>query len=162
MIEYKIAGKNDIKLIYRLAESIWKEHYVTIITMEQIDYMLGNMYSAESLAKQMDEGHVFTLVYDNGVPVGYISISTNDGRNYFLHKFYILMNEQRKGLGTELIRYISSTLGDADSIELTVNRRNYKAINFYFKNGFVIKDVADFDIGNGYYMNDFIMIRKLK
>jgi hypothetical protein len=35
---------------------------------------------------------------------------------------------------------------------------NYKAINFYFKNGFTIEKVADFDIGDGYFMNDFVMI----
>jgi hypothetical protein len=45
---------------------------------------------------------------------------------------------------------------------LTVNRKNYKAINFYFKNGFTIKEIADFDIGNGFFMNDFIMIKKIK
>ena len=162
MITYRKAGKNDIALIYQLAENIWKQHYITIITMEQIEYMLSNMYSAESLTNQMEDGHIFTLVYDNDLPVGYISVSTKDGRNYFLHKFYVLMNEQRRGLGTELFNHILNELNDPWSIELTVNRKNYKAINFYFKNGFVIRDVADFDIGKGYFMNDFIMIKKLK
>jgi len=44
-------------------------------------------------------------------------------------------------------------------IRLQVNRKNYKAINFYFKNGFTIESVGDFDIGGGYYMNDFVMIK---
>ena len=39
-----------------------------------------------------------------------------------------------------------------------VNRMNYKAVNFYFKSGFTIEKVADFDIGDGYFMNDFVMI----
>ena len=43
-------------------------------------------------------------------------------------------------------------------IRLQVNRQNFKAINFYFKAGFKIEKVADFDIGDGYFMNDFIMI----
>ncbi|MFL5762756.1 MAG: GNAT family N-acetyltransferase [Bacteroidia bacterium] len=162
MIEFKKAGEQDIALIYELAESIWKKHYVTVITMEQIEYMLQNMYSRESLKKQMSEGHEFTLLYDNGKPLGYISISTKDGKNYFLHKFYVLMNEQRKGLGTTFFNHMLSQLKEPWCIELTVNRKNYKAINFYFKNGFVIKDVADFDIGQGYFMNDFIMVKKLK
>ena len=38
--------------------------------------------------------------------------------------------------------------------------QNYKSINFYFKNGFVIERVADFDIGNNFVMNDFVMIWK--
>ena len=44
------------------------------------------------------------------------------------------------------------------TLRLTVNRQNYKSINFYFKNGFVIEKTADFDIGSGYFMNDFVMV----
>ena len=80
---------------------------------------------------------------------------------YFLHKFYIDNQKQRSGIGAELLQYVISTLITPQTIELTVNRQNYKAINFYFKNGFVIKETADFDIGNGYFMNDFIMIKHI-
>jgi hypothetical protein len=34
---------------------------------------------------------------------------------------------------------------------------NYKAINFYFKNGFVIESLLDLNIGEGFQMNDFVM-----
>jgi ribosomal protein S18 acetylase RimI-like enzyme len=50
---------------------------------------------------------------------------------------------------------------DAECFSLTVNRQNFKAINFYFKNGFVIDEVADFEIGNGFVMNDFVMKKEL-
>jgi len=53
-------------------------------------------------------------------------------------------------------------LPEINTIRLTVNRSNYKTINFYFKFGFIIEEVKDFDIGNNYYMNDFIMIYKRK
>ena len=69
---------------------------------------------------------------------------------------------QREGVGSQLFECVLSDIQAAETIELTVNRQNYKAINFYFKNGFKIKEVADFDIGNGYFMNDFIMIKQLK
>lgn len=161
-LTYKTASAVDVALIAQLADEIWKQHYISIISMEQIEYMLQKMYAPESLLKQMEEGHVFTLVYLNNLPVGYISLSSNDGKNYFLHKFYMKTQEQAKGIGTALLNHVLKTIKAAESIELTVNRQNYKSINFYFKNGFVIKDVADFDIGNGYFMNDFIMIKKLK
>jgi hypothetical protein len=41
-------------------------------------------------------------------------------------------------------------------IELTVNRNN-KFLNFYLSNGFQIKEEKDFDIGGGYFMNDYIL-----
>jgi diamine N-acetyltransferase len=160
-LTYKNATKDDVPLIAELAEKIWKKHYISIITMEQIEYMLEKMYSPDKLIQQMDQGHVFTLILLNKKPIGYISLSSTDNRNYFLHKFYIDTNEQAKGLGTMLLNNVISELKGAETIELTVNRKNYKSINFYFKNGFVIKEVADFDIGNGYFMNDFIMVKKV-
>lgn len=160
-LEFRKAEKSDVKLIAQLADSIWRKHYITIITMEQIDYMLDLMYSATSLSKQMDEGHEFTLVYSKEKPIGYISLSSSDGRNYFLHKFYIEVEDQGKGIGSELFSYVLDKLPNAESIELCVNRENFKTINFYFKHGFVIKKIINQDIGGGFFMNDFVMIKMI-
>ncbi|MGZ4056414.1 MAG: GNAT family N-acetyltransferase [Bacteroidia bacterium] len=161
-LKFKKASKGDVSLIAQLAERIWKKHYASIITMEQINYMLDKGYSAESLSKQMDQGHEFTLVYDGTKPLGYISFDTSDGKNYFLHKFYIEVDDQGKGIGSELFTHVLKQMPNAETIELFVNRENYKSINFYFKHGFVIKNIINQDIGNGFYMNDFIMIKKIK
>lgn len=161
-LNYRRATETDVIIIAQLADRIWRRHYITIITLEQIEYMLKTMYSKESLLRQMQDGHRFTLVYNGTTPVGYISLSSKDSKNYFLHKLYVETDDQGKGVGSALFEYVLSQMPGAETIELTVNRQNYKAINFYFKKGFVIKEVADFDIGNGYFMNDFIMIKKLK
>jgi diamine N-acetyltransferase len=160
-LKFKKASTNDVSLIAQLADRIWRKHYITIITAEQIGFMLNKMYSPESLKKQMNEGHEFTLVYNGEKPIGYISLSTKDNRNYFLHKFYVETTEQGKGIGSSLLKQILKQIPEAETIELTVNRKNFIAINFYFKHGFIIKEVADFDIGNGYFMNDFVMVKKI-
>jgi ribosomal protein S18 acetylase RimI-like enzyme len=157
---FKKATPEHVQIIEQLADKIWRIHYPSIISMEQIEYMLKKMYSSEALLNQMELGQVFTLAYLNNKPVGYVSISTNDSKNYFLHKFYILVDVHKKGFGTQLFKYVLSQIPNAETIELTVNRQNYRAINFYFKNGFTIKEIADCDIGNGYIMNDFVMIKK--
>ena len=159
-IVFKKATEKNIPVIALLADKIWNEHYISIITKGQIDYMLGEMYSPESLLKQMNEGHQFTIVYTNETPVGYISLSTKDGKNYFLNKFYIDITEHRKGIGSLLFEHVLKQLPADCIIELAVNRENYKAINFYFKLGFIIKQTIDLDIGSGFYMNDFLMIRR--
>ena len=158
-LKFKKATIDDVNLIAQLADSIWRKHYISIITMEQIDYMLNMMYSAESLTKQMNEGHEFTVVYDGVKPIGYISLSTNDGKNYFLHKFYIEVGDQGKGVGSKLFTHVLEQMPNAESIELCVNRENFKTVNFYFKHNFVIKKIINQDIGNGFYMNDFVMIK---
>ncbi|MBL7884605.1 MAG: GNAT family N-acetyltransferase [Bacteroidia bacterium] len=161
LLNYKQATEKDAELVALLATKIWKNYYSSIISMEQIEYMLEKMYSIKSIQQQMKKGQQYTIVYDsNQAAIGYIAISTNDNQNYFLHKFYVDTNEHRKGVGSTLFNHLlKKDLKNAKTIELTVNRQNFKAINFYFKNGFTIKSVADFDIGNGYFMNDFIMIK---
>ncbi len=160
-LKFRKAERSDVILIAQLADSIWRKYYITIITMEQIEYMLDFMYSPASLSKQMDEGHEFTLVYSKEKPIGYISINTVDGKNYFLHKFYIEVEDQGKGIGSELFIHVLEQMPNAESIELCVNRENFKTVNFYFKHGFVIKKIINQDIGAGYYMNDFVMVKMI-
>jgi hypothetical protein len=39
--------------------------------------------------------------------------------------------------------------------------RNNKARQFYEKNGFIIIKEEDIDIGNNYFMNDYVMEKRL-
>ena len=48
----------------------------------------------------------------------------------------------------------------AKAFELNVNRHN-KALDFYKKMGMSIDRSGDFDIGGGFYMNDYIMRKEL-
>jgi ribosomal protein S18 acetylase RimI-like enzyme len=161
-LNYKNATEQDIPVIAELADRIWKAHYVPFTGLKHVEYMLNLIYSPESIVKQMQEQQNYTLVYENETPIGYIAISTKDNKNYFLHKFYLEVNDQGKGIGSQVFEYILSKMKTVETIQLTVNRQNYKAVNFYFKHGFTIKEVADFDIGNGYVMNDFVMTATAK
>lgn len=156
------AKAEDISEITRLAEIVWHQHYPDVISIDQINYMLKLMYREESLLEQMTKKqHVFYLIKQAELNIGFVSVSKIEEMEagYFLHKFYIDQTLAGKGSGTlahnELIKLLKPSY-----IKLTVNRQNYKSINFYFKNGFKIESVADFDIGNGYVMNDFVMIYK--
>lgn len=159
-VELRKAKTEDIPAIAKLAETIWHQHYTSIIGTDQINYMLGMMYSYESLTEQMTlKGHVFYLIYENGRCIGFISTSKmeNATHSYFIHKYYLLQELAGKGTGTAAFIELLKEL-KPEELRLTVNRQNFKSINFYFKNGFKIEQVADFDIGNGYVMNDFVMV----
>jgi diamine N-acetyltransferase len=160
-IDFIICDASHIDTIQKLADKIWRKHYPSIISIEQIDFMLDKMYSSQSLLQQMQDGNVFTLLQVNSVPIGFSSVCKQADSNYFLSKLYVDTATHRKGLGKLLLDKIITDIQNGDSISLTVNRQNYQAINFYFKNGFVIDKVADFEIGNGFVMNDFVMKKKL-
>lgn len=157
MPNIKLATPTDIPIICQLAEKIWYEHYITIITAEQIEYMLTNFYSLQNLEKLMKEGQMFYLIQDEtDNSIGYLAVTENQTGYWFMNKFYIKTDFQGKGVGAQILKQWEE-LVKPDGISLQVNRKNYKSINFYFKNGFKIKAVADFDIGKGYSMDDFIM-----
>ena len=157
-ITFKKATFSDIPLIRSLAELIWWRHYPAIITNDQIEYMLELMYSERSITEQMQKHQNYTLIYTDGEPVGYYAVSEKSPGHFFLHKFYIDTEKHRKGIGAAAFEHIrENDCRGYKEITLQVNRRNIKAVNFYFKHGFVIDYVDDFDIGNGYTMDDFFM-----
>lgn len=153
------ATPTDIPVLRQLAQRIWWTHYPGIITPEQIEYMLDWMYSPETLERQMtEEGQQFWLVLERGHACGFIAISQKAEGDYFLHKFYLDTAEQRKGLGTLAFRDLQEQYPGIRTLRLTVNRRNFKSINFYFKIGFIIEQCVDVPIGRGYVMDDFQML----
>ena len=158
-LSFRKATVADIPLINQLAQKIWREHYPAIISIAQIDFMLANRYSIEAIEEGMQSGEDFFLAYADDEPVAYASIELKENF-YYLHKFYLDVAKHRTGIGKQLFDYLLSQIDSSKPIKLQVNRTNYKAINFYFKVGFVIETVGDFDIGGGYFMNDFVMVRK--
>jgi len=161
MTQLTPATTADNQAIHNIAQRVWSKHYIpNIISQQQMDYMMEWMYSPESLAKQMDEGAQFFIIKSDGNTAGYISITDTNGE-LFLNKFYIDNEYQRLNIGSEILRLALAEFPQATIIRLQVNRKNFKAINFYFKNGFSIERAEDFDIGNGYLMEDFVMVKRL-
>ena len=165
MQEISKAGIKDIGLIQDLAFSIWPDAYGAILSADQLDYMLELIYSKDALAKQIGSGHQFIVVHDNNIAVGFASYSpknTADPLVYRLHKLYVLPNQQGKGTGKLLLNFIIEEIKQtgAEVLELNVNRHN-KAFHFYTKLGFTISKEEDIDIGNGYFMNDYVMELKM-
>ena len=158
-LSYKqIQNEVDIKTLSALAHKIWNAHYPPIIGQKQVDYMLGKMYSVESLNNQIfKEGHHFIAAYYDDKMEGFISYSSKNGEDYIIHKLYVNTEIHRKGTGSALFSIVFGNR-KFETIRLTVNRQNITAINFYFKIGFVIEKIIDIDLGEGFVMNDFVML----
>ncbi|MFN8251268.1 MAG: GNAT family N-acetyltransferase [Ferruginibacter sp.] len=153
------ASVGDIPLIRELTFATWPQTYASLLSGEQIQYMLEMMYSESSLKKQMEtDGIVFIIVYDENIPVAFAAYNEIKPQVWKLHKIYILPSQQGKGTGRFIIQYILDEIKsqNARALQLQVKRDN-PAQHFYKKLGFEIIETADFDIGNGYFMKDYIM-----
>jgi diamine N-acetyltransferase len=151
---------SDIPAVSQLAERIWRAHYPGIISSEQIEYMLALMYSPASLKEQVQKGHRFWLIEDNAALAGYIAVEPKEPGHFFIQKLYVEQVAPRRGLGSALLNHAISVFKPR-TLSLAVNRKNYKAINFYFKHGFTIEQPVVNDIGGGFVMDDFKMKRLL-
>lgn len=162
--EIKKAVNNiDYALIEKLAKTIWNEHYITILTKEQIDYMLNKFQSEVAISNQvLNDGYEYYILFDE-CPIGYIAIKKEDKR-LFLSKLYILKEERGRGYSRLIFDFLDeySFKNSLKSIYLTVNKENESSVGVYKHLGFKITDKKKADIGNGFFMDDYIMEKEIK
>lgn len=161
----RIATTKDIPLIRQLAEQVFPETYKNIITPEQCRYMMDMMYSEESLRRQMtEEGHVYQLLSVDGEAAGYVSVQPIESDLYELQKIYMLPRFQGRHLGRTLfdaaVALVKKLHPEPCRIFLHVNRYN-KAKTFYEHLGLKVTKQGDYNIGHGYFMNDYIMEKEI-
>ena len=167
MLEFRKATIEDTPLIEELAQEIFRETYKVMLSAEQIDYMMDWMYSQANLHKQiLEEGHIYHVVYSDGVAVGYVSLQQQGERLWHLQKIYLRPSLQGKSVGKRMflfaLDYIRRNSLLPATMELNVNRDNEKAWHFYEHMGMHKASRGDFHIGNGYYMTDYIMAMEVK
>jgi ribosomal protein S18 acetylase RimI-like enzyme len=165
MVTIQQATADDLATIRKLAYAIWPVAYGDILSAHQLQYMLGKFYSLSSLEHQFTfSKHKFIIALDDTTPIGFASFSPHqdDHTIFHLNKLYVLPDYQGQKIGQLLLDFIISEIKNsgATSLQLNVNRNN-KAIHFYEKQDFTIIRKEDIDIGEGYFMNDFVMEKKV-
>lgn len=160
MLSVRQATPDDLPLIRRMAGEVFPATYRDILSPAQLEYMMEWMYSPESLRRQMREGHVYFIAAAGDEPCGYLSVERQEADLFHLQKIYVLPRFQGSGAGALLFRravaYIREVHPAPCRMELNVNRNN-RAVHFYERMGMRRLREGDFPIGDGYYMNDYIM-----
>lgn len=178
MIKLRTATPDDISAIIALQTQIWEPTYRTILSSEQIQYMFDQIYSTESLTRQMTtQGHVFIVAEtspdETTELVGFASFSltkrktgpldgyTSVGHVYKLHKIYVSLPTQGTGAGRQLLSEVELRCWQHGGSELVLNVNRFnKARDFYERLGFRVVREEDIAIGP-YWMNDFVMAKEL-
>ena len=165
-IDIRKASRIELQTIHEMAEVVFRKTYKSILTPEQTDYMMEWMYSVPNLENQLLQGHTYYIAWKDITPQGYVSVRKDsvdpDGTEvWHLEKIYVMPKAQGTGLGRKLLETAKEHVrnnrsGSKARIELNVNRNN-PAVGFYKHQGLTILRKGDFPIGNGFYMNDYIM-----
>ncbi|WP_207421667.1 GNAT family N-acetyltransferase [Desertivirga brevis] len=159
-MEIRIADQNDLETVHHLANEIWRSAYRDILSTDQIEFMLADMYSIVSLEQQVQQGAIFLLAEERAVVVGFASFTPNSSA-YKIHKLYIHTSQQGKGVGSKLLNFIEAHAkeNNASFLDLNVNRNN-PALNFYKRIGFEILEEVDIPY-HQFILNDYVMRKKL-
>lgn len=144
-----------------IADTVWHEWFQTILSLEQIDYMVQKFQSFQAMKEQITkEGYEYYFLNVNGINVGYIGIHVEpDTGKLFLSKIYILKSFRGHRYASEAFEFLEGMCQglNLNSIYLTVNKYNENSINVYTKRGFQNIKAQITDIGNGYVMDDYVM-----
>jgi N-acetylglutamate synthase-like GNAT family acetyltransferase len=159
------AKKADIPAIYDLAVKTWKITYPSIISNEQIDYMIEKMYSKEKLNEVIEKKKFNFLLFEiENQLVGFCSIEHNYNNEAItrIHKLYVDPEVQGKKIGQQLLAntQVLAVKNNSNKLHLNVNKKN-PAVNFYFKQDFSVEREEVLDIGNGFVMDDYVMIKEI-
>jgi GNAT superfamily N-acetyltransferase len=154
------ATPKDISLIQEIAAKSWRAHYPGIISHEQIDYMLGLMYSEAELHKHFNNpNYQYYLLGEEENMLGFMGFEFHYEHNTTkLHRIYLLEEAKGKGLGKFALNFLKNeakSVGDKRII-LNVNKEN-SSYHFYISQNFKVFEEGVFDIGNGYVMDDYLM-----
>lgn len=159
-------NKEDISDLQADARVIWLECYTDIISYEQIEYMLNWMYSKDTIEREIEHESInYYFICHNDIKLGFCSLgpySCIAGRAK-LHKLYLYPKFHGKGFGSTSLLKICSLAQEQgyDSICLNVNKNNLSAVKAYERNGFTKEKSIVNDIGNGYVMDDYVMLKDL-
>ena len=98
-VNFEPVDANGISQIIRLAKIIWWTTYPSFLPESQIEFMLESMYNTDVISTEIENNVLWKfIIYENSV-IGFFSYSKENGSTLKLHKFYILSEYHRKGIG---------------------------------------------------------------
>ncbi len=162
----RVEGEEDVDTLCQVAAKAWHRAYDQLLPEGQVDYMVEKLQSPPAVKGQMArENYQYYLVLGDGKLGGLVGFAPRyQGREeMFLSKLYLLPELQGTGaarLAWELVE------GEArrqklPRVRLTVNKGNTHAAEVYRHWGFQVVESAATDIGGGYVMDDYIMVKEL-
>lgn len=146
-----------------LARRVWHAHYPGIIPLRQIRYMLAQRYRPAAIRRDLArDGVWWDVLTEAGTLVAFAHyVATGERGEMKLDKLYVDPARQRAGLGGWLLDHVAAVARrqGCTRVVLAVNKRNAQAIAAYRKHGFAIEQAVVREIGGGFVMDDYWMVR---
>lgn len=156
--------EEQVSALCKIAERVWHETYDALLPAGQVNYMVEKFQSEPAVHRQIEqENYRYYLISCEGERAGFLGVSPEHEREgeLFLSKLYLLSSFQGRGLAGQALLFAEQMAKEwgLDAIGLTVNKQNRHAKEVYEHCGFQVAESVVSDIGAGYVMDDYIMIK---
>ena len=144
-----------------MATAILRNYYDPIIGKAQNDYMLKLFQSEDAIRDQLAHGYRYYFVREDEKDLGFFAFYPREDALY-LSKLYLYKEHRGKGYARPILEMLKTQTKELGltKIELNVNRNNPTKF-IYEKLGFTVAREEKNDIGNGFYMDDYVYALKV-
>jgi ribosomal protein S18 acetylase RimI-like enzyme len=154
----------DIPRVGEFARRVWREHYASLLSAGQIEYMLRERYDEKDLQRYLDApDRWFELLRLEGALAGFLRCLRSSDEELKIEEIYLESSQRGKGLGRWMLESAESrarALG-CRRLSLYVNKRNEVAIRAYRRGGFAVREEVVVEIGGGFVMDDYLLWKVL-
>lgn len=162
----KVETQAQIDTLCAIANTVWHETFDPILGVDQTNYMVEKFQSDHAVKDQLaHQNYRYYLARLEGEPVGFVGYAPHyQGKEEtYLSKVYILEKGRHTGVVRRLFDQVERETAQEGlhSIRLTVNRHNTHAKEVYQHYGYETVEQAVADIGHGYVMDDYIMVKRV-
>ena len=141
----------------KLATNIVREHFDPIIGKAQNDYMISKFHTPVSIADALYHGYRYYFVKDGDHIVGFTAFLKKDDEMY-LSKFYLKKEDRGQRLFPLHAPLCSTECRKPESAQHnSASKQRKSVVQAYKKIGFNIVREDKADIGEGFFLDDYIM-----
>jgi GNAT superfamily N-acetyltransferase len=144
-----VQTEQDITKLSKIAQTITREYFTTILGKDNADYCADNYCTSEAFAKEISDGNVAFFIDYRSDHIGYLQyLMMSDC--LFVDKLFLLSEYRRKGIGVQIVdRLLTIAVSAGRSIlRLEASKRNLTAIEFYKHIGFLMVGEPDDNDGS--------------
>lgn len=160
----RVKTQEQIDSLCEIAKQVWHLTYDPLVPDGQVEYMIDKFQSPRAVREQMETmNYRYYMMVCDGENAGFVGFSPRyEGREeMFLSKVYLLPDFRGCGAVRKAFALVEEETRKEGlpKIRLTVNKGNTHAVEVYTHYGFKTVEKVKTDIGSGFVMDDFIMIK---
>ena len=162
----RVENQNQIDTLCSIAQRVWHETFDPILPDGQVDYMIDKFQSDHAVKDQMaHQNYRYYLAKLNGEYAGFVGFAPRyqGQEEMYLSKVYLLPEGRHQGVVKAMFDLVEQEARNEglSKIRLTVTRHNTHAAQVYEHYGYETVEEAAADIGCGYVMDDYIMVKRV-